>query len=162
MERLIKQISNNGRVVFDQGNFDHWCVYVVNSDGYRKAPRDVHYFSDLLKLSEKYSARKVYNDFVKIYDRTTSTISDKVKALIDEIAESYRSEDRAMAEKWFTVLYAGMIAEENKNRAILKKRIKRLGMHQVLIEKILPQTAANFSKGKTWRELDRMMKQKGF
>ena len=28
-----------------------------------------------------------------------------------------------------------MVAEENKKHAILKKRIKRLGMHQVLIEK---------------------------
>ena len=55
-----------------------------------------------------------------------------------------------------------MIAEENKGNAILKKRIKRLGMHQVLLENYTPEHAANFSKGKKWKDLDKLMKQKGF
>ncbi len=42
-------------------------------------------------------------------------------------------------EIWFNVLYAGMVAEENKENAVLKKRIKRLGMHQVLIDGLEPE-----------------------
>lgn len=55
-----------------------------------------------------------------------------------------------------------MIAEENKDYAILKKRIKRLGMHQILIEKISPEKASNFSRGRNWRELDKICKEYGF
>jgi hypothetical protein len=66
------------------------------------------------------------------------------------------------ADIWFTVIYAGMIAEENKANAVLKKRIKRLGMYQLMIQNINPEVAANFSKGKNWRELDVLMKQYGF
>jgi len=65
-------------------------------------------------------------------------------------------------DTWFTVIYAGMIAEENKANAILKKRIKRLGMHQLLLENFKSEEAANFSKNKKWQELDIIMKQKGF
>lgn len=162
MERLIKNIANNSKVVFDSGRFDDWCVYVVSSDGSRYAPFDNQYFSDLLKLSKKYSGNKVYDDFVKIYNQTTSEINSEVTKLIDDISKTYKEEDRGLIEKWFTVIYAGMIAEENKERVILKKRIKRLGMHQVLIDNISPQIAANFSRGKKWRELDTIMKQKGF
>jgi hypothetical protein len=55
-----------------------------------------------------------------------------------------------------------MIAEENKKNAILKKRIKRLGIYQVLIEGMKPEVAAVFSKGKKWRELDKTMLERGF
>ncbi len=162
MERLIKKLENNYKVVFDSGRFDDWCVYVVDANDNRNAPFDNQYFSDLLNLSKKYTNNKVYEDFVKIYEQTTSNIDNEVIKLIDDIALTYELNDRFLIEKWFTVIYAGMIAEENKERAILKKRIKRLGMHQVLIDKISPQIAANFSRGKKWRELDAIMKQKGF
>jgi hypothetical protein len=67
-----------------------------------------------------------------------------------------------MIDIWFTVIYAGMVAEENKKNAKLKKRIKRLGMFQVLIEKKSAEYAANFSKGKKWKELDTIMLSAGF
>ena len=65
-------------------------------------------------------------------------------------------------ELCLNILYSGMIAEENKENKILKKRIKRLGIHQVLIDGISPEKAAVFSKGKKWKELDEIMKSKGF
>jgi hypothetical protein len=81
--------------------------------------------------------------------------------LTGTLAAKY-GEDAEEIEIWLTVIYAGMIAEENKAHAVLGKRIKRLGMYQVLIEKLSPDYAANFSKGKKWRELDAVMKGKGF
>jgi hypothetical protein len=55
-----------------------------------------------------------------------------------------------------------MIAGENKTNAILKKRIKRLGMHQILIEDLDADYSGNFSKRKNWKELDVLMKERGF
>jgi hypothetical protein len=55
-----------------------------------------------------------------------------------------------------------MIAEENKANAILKKRVKRLGVHQVLVLGMPPSEAAKFSNGKKWRDLDAIMKSNGF
>jgi len=162
MDRLIKNLQNNRKVVFDSGKFDDWCVYVVESDGSKQAPFDETYFSDLYNISLKYSENKVYSDFVSIYEQTAKSIDTSVLGLIDEIVATYNEEDKIIIEQWFTVIYAGMIAEENKERAILKKRIKRLGMHQVLILNISAKDAAKYSYGKKWRELDTIMKPLGF
>lgn len=162
MSRLVKKLENNRSVIFDTGKFDNWCVYVVESNGSKKAPFDETYFTDLFHISQKYSNNKVYNDFVLIYERTTRTIDQEVLLLIDEIVTTYKNPDKIIVEQWLTVIYAGMIAEENKERAILKKRIKRLGMHQVLMLNIPAQEAAKFSYGKKWRDLDAIMKPMGF
>ena len=53
-----------------------------------------------------------------------------------------------------SILYVGMIAEENKRRAMLRKRVKRLGVYQLLIENVAPEEAATFSRGKPWNVID--------
>jgi bifunctional pyridoxal-dependent enzyme with beta-cystathionase and maltose regulon repressor activities len=82
--------------------------------------------------------------------------------LIDRIVSTYNHEDKIIVEQSLTVIYAGMIAEENKKNAILKKRIKRLGIHQVLILNMPAREAAKFSYGRNWRELDAIMSTFGF
>ena len=158
MARLVKDLMNNRKVIFDTGRFDDWCVYVVESNGTKKAPFDEEYFSDLYEISLAYPENKVYNDFVKIYDKTSKSINTEVLDLIDTIVNTYNNEDKVIVEQWYTVLYAGMIAEENKQFAILKKRVKRLGMHQVLVMGMPAKVAARFSYGKKWRVLDQIMK----
>jgi hypothetical protein len=162
MERLIKLLPNQQKVVFDKGKFDNWCVYVVAPNGERYAPKDAVYFTELQKINLSYPENKVYNDFVSIYKKTTATIDEQVLALIDTINLSYLPHHQEKTALWFTVVYAGMVAEENKEGAILKKRIKRLGMYQVLMQQLKPEEAASFSKGKSWRELDSLMRQLGF
>lgn len=162
MSRLIKNLKNQRRVIFDQGKFDNWCVYVVENNGRKKAPFDVTYFTDLKEVSNHYNNRKIYQDFVSIYNLTSITIDPNVSALIDTIVGTYQNQHQVLIEQWFTVIYAGMIAEENKARAILKKRVKRLGMHQVLILNMPAAEAAKFSTGKKWRDLDTLMKSYGF
>lgn len=162
MSRLIKSLRNNRQIIFDSGKFDNWCVYVVEGNGTKKAPFDTEYFTDLKSIAYKYGKDKVYNDFVAIYNGTTKTIDKPILDLIDEIVETYSDEDKSIIEQWFAVIYAGMIAEENKQFAILKKRIKRLGMHQILKLDYDPKVASNFSRGKKWRELDAIMKTLGF
>ncbi|MCD4833646.1 MAG: lamin tail domain-containing protein [Bacteroidales bacterium] len=162
MARLIKNLKNDRQVIFDTGNFDDWCVYVVESNGIKKAPYDVTYFGDLKNISEHYEEDKVYNDFVEIYNKTSKSIDQNILSLIDRLVSTYKEEHQVLIEQWFAVIYAGMIAEENKQYAILKKRIKRLGMHQTLKLGYEPRIAANFSKGKKWRNLDTIMKPYGF
>lgn len=161
MPRKINNFSNGGFIEFDSGCFDEWCVFVTKPGGERFAPTDANYFSRLKILAEKYGHQKIYDDFVVVFNRTTKNIDLNVFEIIAALGKSYGCDALEM-EIWLNVLYAGMIAEENKENAILKKRIKRLGMYQVLIENIPPEKAAIFSKGKKWRELDELMQLKGF
>jgi predicted RNA-binding protein with PUA domain len=161
MSRRINNFSNGGFIEFDSGCFDGWCVFVTKPGTRRFAPTDVQYFTRIKEISEKFGPQKVYDDFVVIYNRTTKNIDPIVFDLILVLSRFY-DDNSTEIELWFNVLYAGMIAEENKENAILKKRIKRLGVHQVLIDGISPEKAAVFSKGKKWKELDEIMRSKGF
>jgi hypothetical protein len=158
---LIKTFSDGSELTFDEGAFDQWCVYLKRPGQTRYAPKDVEYFGRLVKLGQLYGAQKVYDDFVAIYNQTTATIETPVLENMEKIAGSYPSYHLEI-EILFAILYAGMVAEENKQNAILKKRIKRLGMYQILMEKLEPETAANFSKEKKWKELDRICCERGF
>lgn len=162
MSRLVKNLKNNRSVIFDSGKFDEWCVYVTEANGTKKAPFDETYFSELYNISQKYEQNKVYEDFVQIFNLTTKEIQNTVLEVINQITETYLLEDQVIIEQWMTVLYAGMIAEENKERAILKKRVKHLGMYQVLVLNMPAREAAKFSYGKPWRELDAIMRPYGF
>ncbi len=161
MPRKINQFRNGVSIEYDSGKFDDWCVYLTRANGKRIAPSDNWYFKRLKKLAEKHGSQKIYDDFVVIFNRTAKQIETDVLDLIALLSRAYSSDEPEM-EIWLNVLYAGMVAEENKEHAKLGKRIKRLGVHQVLIENAPPEKAAVFSKGKKWGELDKLMKLKGF
>lgn len=161
MPALIKNVRNRNVVEFDSGSFDSWCVYLTRPGQARYAPRDTEYFSRLRQLGNAHGHQRIYNDFVTYYTPTNRNIDANVLDLITRLADAYGNDAEEM-DIWFSVIYAGMVAEENKAHAILKKRIKRLGMHQVLVEGLEANDAANFSRGRKWRELDALMKQKGF
>ena len=147
-------------IFFDKGVFDEWCVYIKESDK-SFAPTDEAYFTRLQELASTHTAHQIYSDFVKIYDITFTEISDTAIELIAELAEKY-GQDAKEIRKWFTVIYAGMVAEENKARKILGKRIKRLGIYQILIQGRSVKNAVSYSKGKNWRYLDEIMQLHGF
>lgn len=161
MPQKINTLSNGGIIEFDTGKFDDWCVYITISGKERIAPTDTYYFSKLKELGRRYGYQKIYDDFVVVFNRTTSKINPDIFQMISILSRFYKN-DAQEFETWFNVLYAGMVAEENKENAVLKKRIKRLGMHQLLVDGLEPDTAANFSKGIKWPELNRLMKAKGF
>ena len=78
MPQKINIFSNDGFIEFDAGSFDNWCVYITKPGGERFAPTDVQYFSRLKKLGEKYGHRKIYDDFVVIFNRTFKNIDPAV------------------------------------------------------------------------------------
>lgn len=161
MATIIKNVRNRNTIEFDTGLFDAWCVYLTRTGHQRYAPRDNEYFSKLKQLGNFHGHQRIYNDFVSYYTLTNKNVDTNILNLITELTNNYGRDAEEM-DIWFSVIYAGMVAEENKANAILKKRIKRLGMHQVLIEGLDANYADSFSKGKKWRELDTLMRQKGF
>lgn len=88
--------------------------------------------------------------------RTYSVFED-----IECFSKTY-GKDSLLVNKVFSILYVAMIAEETKNggKLPLKKRVKRLGVHQVLIDGFSAERAARFSYGfnndkyKNWKRLN--------
>lgn len=161
MPRIVKIFSDGSRVEFDRGRFDNWCVYFKPSNDSRKAPSDIEYFRELQALSAIYGANRVYQDFVRVYDGTQSEVSTDTLGLIEELSAHYRN-DTLRVQKVFTIVYAAMVAEQNKQFTKLGKRVKRLGIYQVIIENMDVAMAATYSKDKKWRDVDGECTKRGF
>lgn len=161
MGSIIRNFKDGSILEYDRGGFDDWCVYLTRPNMERNAPRDKQYFKRLTVYGAKYGNNQVYDDFVQIYNVTTNTLESSVFELIDKLSEKYGDEAIDVAID-FSIIYMGMVAEENKENTRLGKKIKRLGIHQVLMEGFPYDVAANFSRGKKWRELYVECKQRGF
>lgn len=161
MARIIKEFQNGAILEYDQGAFDDYCVYLTQPGKTRYAPRDTEYFNQLVELGKLFTPNAVYDDFVSVYSKTNKSIEKNVLDHITEISQKYNSK-ASEVEIMYTILYASMIAEMNKQYSRLGKRVKRLGVHQVLFEEFSVYSAANFSKGKPWRELDEYCRKRGF
>jgi hypothetical protein len=159
--RPIQRLADGSVLEFGPGKFDDWCVFLTRPGEPAYAPSDREYFADLRHLASRQGNHKVYDDFVQVFDRTGPDLNESVLAHITSLAAGYRR-DAVVAERLLCILYAGMIAEENKANAKLGKRIKRLGVYQVLIEGVPPEVAAEFSKGRPWQELDAQCQRRGF
>ena len=161
MSRLIKRFFDDSLLEFDQGNFDEWCIFLTRPGRPRFAPRDWQYFTRLQELAATYGNQKVYADFVAIFDATDRTLNAELLAKISRVSSDYTQDD-LRADIVFTLLYAGMLAEENKAFAPLGKRIKHLGVYQVMMEGMRPREAATFSVGRSWQELAKLCESRGF
>ena len=159
---IIKEFEDGSFLEYDDGRFDKWCVYYTDSNGNRKAPKDTDYFEDLYNFSKKYGNERIYSDYVRIYNKTNKYIEEETISYIEQIAKEYDLFDRMEIEKIFMILYMGMIAEENKERMRLGKRIKRLGGYALFVENRPVEESANFMKGKKWQILDNWCKERGF
>lgn len=154
-------MRNGSKISFGRGKFDNWCIYVervTEPDEKFFFPLDSWYFTELARIDSNQPG--IYEDFVKIYDKTNKEIDKQVLQDIVDISSKY--EEHHLVELIFGILYAGMIAEENKYQTKLGKRIKRLGMYQTLVDKIDPNEAANFSRGMKWYDIDEECKRRGF
>jgi hypothetical protein len=161
MAQAIKRFSDGSLLEFDQGNFDGWCIFLTRPGHARFAPKDWQYFTRLQELATQFGAAKVYTDFVTVFDATTQTLDPEFISHITVISNDY-AQHVLRADIVFTLLYAGMLAEENKAYAPLGKRIKRLGVHQVILEEMAPKEAATFSAGLKWPQIAEQCKSRGF
>lgn len=161
MAELIREFRDESYLEYDEGNFDAWCIYLKRPGQARYAPKDVQYFQRLIEYASVYGYEKVYNDFVSIYNVTTKEVKDSVFDTIDKIAATYGDFEIDVAID-LSIMYMGMIAEENKAGTKLGKRIKRLGVHQVLMDRLSSREAANFSRGMGWRDIAKLCEERGF
>lgn len=161
MGETIANFSDGSLLEFSQGSFDAYCVFLVRADGKRIPPKDTDYFGVMLSIGDLYGRSRVYDHFVEVFNATTTVVDSQVIELIRGQSVGYQ--DMALLyEKAMAMIYAGMIAENNKRNTRLGKRIKRLGMHVLLREEGSVTYSANFMRGKGWQELDGMCKARGF
>lgn len=160
--RKIKEFIDSSYLAYSTGNFDNWCVYIVKSDGEATIPLDTDYFQQIYELSLIYGVDKVYGDFVNIYDSTDKDIDEAVLQKITECSLSYGYHQSISVDKLFTTIYMTMISEENYPNTKLGKRIKRLGIYEMLYSQRTVYDAANFMKGMSWKEIDRLCEERGF
>lgn len=159
----VKEFSDGSYLEYADGNFDQWCVYMVNpAKNFRRPPLDVDYFGFLKEQAQTYGADKIYNDFVAFYNQTGKVVETRVLDFIEHLAVTGYGDKWLDFSKMFTILYMGMLAEENKAYTRLGKRIKRFGMHKLLIENEPVSVAANFMRNMGWRQIDAMCKERGF
>ena len=115
---------------------------------------------NLLIFKKEYKD-KVYKLIKFIFDHTNSTLNfktiDKTVKLVNKHFDGSIS-----THKYFLFVYYAMVAEEKKTNSKLGKRIKLLGIYQILNENFSSQTAANFSRGLKWTVIDEECKRRGF
>ena len=161
MGKIVTNFFDGSCLDYDRGSQDDWCVYLKRPNSPRYAPKDCQYFKRLYEYSMTHGTQKVYEDFLQVYNRTTKVCSEEVFDMIKEIAKGYGNDELNFAID-LSIIYMGMIAEENKKNTRLGKRIKRLGIHQTLVEGMSYDKAAEFSYGMGWRKIDEICKSKGF
>ena len=161
MGQIIKRFPDGSFLEYDRGRIDDWCVYLTDAFGNRKPPRDTDYFAQLRSLAEQFGVDKVYSDYVKVYDLTGKQVSKDELDSVTLLSKEYGASAN-QADIIFSILYMAMIAEEQKDRTRLGKRIKRLGIHKLLIENISVYKAANFMRGMEWRNIARLCEERGF
>lgn len=152
MATHIKSFPDGSSFEYDRGSFDEWCVYIKPRGTRRYAPKDIDYLTELSRIGSLHGCTTIYNDFVIIFENTTKELDQSLLDNIRVLSEKYGC-DAAVVDKLLTLLYASMVAEENKARTKLGKKVKRLAVHQVLKENMKPDEAAAFSKGRTWQSI---------
>lgn len=150
--------DNGFHLEFGKGNFDDYCVYVMKKNVNYRWLRDEEYFHWIKKLSKKYGVERVYNDFKFVYDNVwigvSSEIANNVVRLVDK---NYKEH----TQQWWSIFFMTMLAEEFKENAILGKRIKHLGVYNVLIDEWGVKRVVTYMRGKSWEELDELMYERG-
>lgn len=145
-------------ISYTKGAFDKYCV-IINGRGFQMyAPTDKEYFQWIKALAHTYGVTQVYNDFCEIYDIVEQDLyRDKAMSLIIDIDTHY-NEDTVL---WWIVFYMTMVAEENKEKAILGKRIKKLGVYNILIDEYKIDDVVQYMKGMRWQQLNELMMERG-
>jgi len=160
MPRHITTFSDGTSIEFDRGRFDTWCVYHRIPGKGRRPPLDLEYFGELECLARDHGPDQVYGHFVEIYEATGKDVADEILEAIENASTQYESDAHRFHVTMATI-YAAMVAEERRGLP-LGKKIKRLGIHQVLLEAMPAKEAANYSRGKRARDLLAICRSKGF
>lgn len=154
--------DNGYKLWFGKGSFDDWKVYCRRPNGTIWFALDMEYLHWIRTLPSYRGVTKesVYDDFVRLYDIVREDYDEnEAIELIRELDKHYPMQ----TQHWWAIFYMTMVAEMMKENAILKKRIKRLGVYNVLFDgkKYSPKYTANYMKGMDFNVLDELMIERG-
>jgi hypothetical protein len=142
--QVLKMFSDTTLLLYDRGSFDEYRVsFYDNKLHHRSSPHDAQFFNFLLKMGQPETVWQMIVSLARQIDKHTEFQNINLPKLSGSLEE----------EKVFSALAAAMMAEERKAKTKLGKRVKLLGCHQVLIQKIPPRVAAKWSRGKPWKEI---------
>ena len=166
-------LEDGEQIYFAEGSFDKWCVF-TKKDGKQEAPHDYDYFQQVYDLSITYGKEKVYSSFLTIYDCVEGNEwSSKDKMQCYEVCEDVSKRYGEPTLRLWIILYMTMLAEEMKKNKILGKRIKHLGIYNLLFDEypITYITGYVNDDGERvdgymrnaggWRRLDELMRERG-
>ncbi len=112
------------------------------------------------RLGKRFGEDRVFADFNKVYNLVDYYYDeDEAYNLIKNISDQYPR--KVKTEHWWCLFYMTMVAEERKENSILGKRIKRLGVYNVLFDKYSAKYTARYMRGMNWQDLDDLMYQRG-
>ncbi|MDA9165923.1 hypothetical protein N9O16_00355 [Candidatus Poseidoniaceae archaeon] len=157
---IFRTFTDGKSIGFGRGKIDDYCVFIKDNDGFR-APLDTEYFQFIYDLATEYGTLSVYDSFKKLYLIAEKKLHPKANEIID-MASARFPERYLQSQLYFSVLYMAMVAEQNYPSTKLGKRLKRLGIYQLLFEEMSVQEAANWSRGKPWRVISVECEKRGF
>ena len=156
---FIKKFDDDTSYRYKHGEYDKWYVGYYNKDGVElkgkkgEGIEDERAFKALLRYSKDVGVDTVFNDIMEIFDRTIPQIDPQtVSDFIYQLSLKY-GDNKIKAQKLLQYLYMAMISEEMKDKSILGKYMKLLGVYQTLIDGFEPAVAARFSDEVKVREL---------
>ena len=159
-QNAFRKFDDDSSIGFGRGKIDNFCVYVKEQNRVY-APLDTEYFQFIHELASNFGTIKVYNSFKRLYAIAELEVVSNAIEIIDEQANRY-DDFELRCQKYFSIIYLAMVAEQNYPNTKLGKRLKRLGIYQLLFEGMTVEEAANWSRGKPWKEISEECKSRGF
>lgn len=152
-------IGTNKKTI-DTGIFVEYAITDFKFD----APTDNDYMQEIRNLASKYGQNEVWRSFLKLYDSIPQqrgvAITRTMTRKVSEIVAQYPCEKNLRLT--FDCLLCAMIAENNREKTKLGKKIKALGIYQSIYELHLsiPQVT-NYSKNKSWQWISKECQRRG-
>lgn len=160
-KKLLKEFENGVKIYFQRGKIDDYMVTIND-----RAPKDIT-FLKFFSLYDKQVIWQALQDISNQIDRQTEDLSSfqppDMTSLYPNLSDQDRKKRKVIEDIIFHAYAACLIAEErrsdqfvteNNNLPRIGKRVKLLAAYQLLFEGLLPEKAANFSRGmKSW-EID--------
>jgi len=147
------------------GTKDAWYVW-YESPHLTRITKDFEMLTLLKKLDDMYN-QHIYDDVKQIFDAIPAKGSgdtlpeEDVHASIIQMATNYGKNEKLVVVL-LAYVYWAMIAEENKENTRLGKRVKMLGIHNVLKDGMSPKDAAKCTFGKSNGYIVNECKKRGF
>lgn len=169
--RNVINYSDGSQYCYQNGKKDAWQVVYINKSGQQHIYFDKEYLDALRGLGEKYGVKALYSLFNIIFELVENNAlchDGKPKPTYEELVICHNvaqvinnkiTVPGVDVKKLLDCLYLTMISEWYYKGSILHHRVKRLAVYQVLLQSLAPKKAANFSRGKSVKELKALMKQ---